>query len=70
MTALGVVTLAQDNVNTIGLFEQDLPAYWTKGSEPSGSSLSWAKDEFVGTVKSSIAGYNPGDKMKITAWIK
>jgi len=52
LTTLGVVSLAQDNVNTIGSFEQELPAYWTKGSEPSGSSLSWAKDEFMSMGRS------------------
>ncbi|MBU2444292.1 MAG: hypothetical protein KJ666_01795, partial [Bacteroidetes bacterium] len=36
---------SQSNINQIGSFEQDLPSYWTKGSEPGGSTLSWAKDQ-------------------------
>jgi hypothetical protein len=52
LTTLGVVSLAQESVNTIGSFEQDLPSYWTKGVEPSGSSLSWATDEFVSMGRS------------------
>ncbi|OGU71298.1 MAG: hypothetical protein A2V93_07190 [Ignavibacteria bacterium RBG_16_34_14] len=38
--------LAQSGINSIGSFEQNLPSYWTKGAEPSGSTLSWATDEF------------------------
>ena len=36
---------AQSQLNTVGSFEQTLPSYWTKGSEPSGATLSWATDE-------------------------
>ncbi len=34
----------QSEINSIGSFEQDLPSYWTKGNEPSGTTLSWATD--------------------------
>ena len=37
---------AQSGINSIGSFEQTLPSYWTKAAEPSGSTLSWATDEF------------------------
>ena len=37
--------LAQGSVTQIGSFEQDLPSYWTKGSEPGGSTLEWATDQ-------------------------
>lgn len=37
--------LAQSGINEFGSFEQSLPSYWTKGSEPSGSTLSWATDD-------------------------
>ena len=33
-------------INTIGGFEGSLPAYWTKGNQPGGSTLSWATDQF------------------------
>ncbi len=33
-------------INSVGGFEGDLPSYWTKGSEPGGATLTWAKDEF------------------------
>jgi hypothetical protein len=44
-----VITLiplrAQSQMNLIGSFEQTDPSYWTKGVEPGGSTLEWAKDE-------------------------
>ena len=52
LAVFGVVLLAQGNANTIGSFEQDLPSYWTKGSEPSGSTLSWATDEYLSMGRS------------------
>ena len=36
---------AQSAMNLVGSFEQTDPSYWTKGSEPSGSTLEWAQDE-------------------------
>ena len=36
---------AQSGINEIGSFEQQLPSYWTKGAEPTGSTLSWATDQ-------------------------
>ncbi|MCH7769964.1 MAG: T9SS type A sorting domain-containing protein [Bacteroidetes bacterium] len=32
-------------ISSIGGFEGDLPSYWTKGAEPSGSTLEWATDQ-------------------------
>ncbi|MCH7723014.1 MAG: hypothetical protein IIC76_06695 [Bacteroidetes bacterium] len=32
-------------ISSIGGFEGDLPSYWTKGTEPSGSTLEWATDQ-------------------------
>ncbi|MBU2494486.1 MAG: hypothetical protein KJ571_17825, partial [Bacteroidetes bacterium] len=43
---------AQSGINEYGSFEQDLPSYWTKGSEPGGATLTWAKDEFVSMGRS------------------
>jgi hypothetical protein len=43
---------AQSGINEIGSFEQSLPSYWTKGSEPTGSTLTWATDEFRSMGKS------------------
>ncbi len=40
------IIFAQAGYNEIGSFEQELPSYWSKGAEPSGSTLSWATDEF------------------------
>ncbi|TLY33383.1 MAG: hypothetical protein E6K56_01050, partial [Ignavibacteria bacterium] len=40
-------TFAQPvSLNTIGGFEGSLPSYWTKGNQPSTSTLSWATDQF------------------------
>ena len=44
--------LAQSGINSVGGFEQTLPSYWTKSAEPSGSTLSWATDEFRSMGKS------------------
>jgi len=38
---------AQSGINSIGSFEQEDPSYWHKGSEPGGSQLTWAKDQYV-----------------------
>jgi hypothetical protein len=35
----------QSGINEFGSFEQGLPSYWTKGTEPSGATLSWATDD-------------------------
>ena len=32
-------------INSIVSFEQGLPSYWTKGTEPAGATLTWAKDQ-------------------------
>lgn len=47
-----ITLLAQSGINSIGGFEQIRPSYWTKGAEPSGSTLSWATDEFISMGKS------------------
>ncbi|RMD99613.1 MAG: hypothetical protein D6814_05250, partial [Calditrichaeota bacterium] len=39
-------TALQAQINSIGGFEGDLPSYWTKGSEPAGATLTWARDEY------------------------
>ena len=44
--------LAQSGINSVGSFEQTLPSYWTKGAEPTGSTLSWATDEFLSMGRS------------------
>ncbi|MCL4548682.1 MAG: T9SS type A sorting domain-containing protein, partial [Bacteroidetes bacterium] len=33
-------------ISGIGSFEGELPSYWTKGTEPSGSTLTWATDQY------------------------
>ncbi|MBI3006545.1 MAG: hypothetical protein HYY49_14205, partial [Ignavibacteriales bacterium] len=40
------------NINTSGGFEGSLPSYWTKGNEPSGSTLTWATDQSVSLGRS------------------
>jgi hypothetical protein len=39
-------------LSSIGGFEGDMPSYWTKGAEPSGSTLEWATDQFHSLGKS------------------
>ncbi|MCZ7603929.1 MAG: T9SS type A sorting domain-containing protein [Melioribacteraceae bacterium] len=49
----GLLTIsAQSGINEFGSFEQDLPSYWTKSSEPAGATLTWASDEFVSMGRS------------------
>ena len=43
---------AQTGINEIGSFEQTEPAYWNKGSEPNGSTLTWASDQYLSLGKS------------------
>ena len=43
---------SQSTINEVGSFEQDLPSYWMKGSEPSGASLSWASDQSLSMGRS------------------
>ncbi len=45
MDQLTVEKLDIPQISEIGSFEQQLPSYWTKGSEPGNSTLSWATDE-------------------------
>ncbi len=49
---LEVEKLDIPEISAIGSFEQDLPSYWTKGSEPSGASLSWASDQSMSMGRS------------------
>ncbi|HEX9653010.1 MAG TPA: hypothetical protein VGA99_04820, partial [bacterium] len=35
----------QAQFHAVGGFESNLPSYWTKGSEPAGSTLTWATDQ-------------------------
>ncbi len=44
ITGTNLIT-AQSGVNLVGSFEQDLPSYWKKGNEPTGSTLTWATDQ-------------------------
>jgi hypothetical protein len=43
---------ASAQLSSIGGFEGDMPSYWTKGAEPTGSTLAWATDEFRSMGKS------------------
>ncbi len=43
---------AKVDAQYIGGFEGDMPSYWTKGAEPSGSTLEWATDQFHSLGKS------------------
>ena len=43
---LTVEKLDVPEINLAGGFEGSLPAYWTKGNEPGGSTLAWATDQF------------------------
>jgi hypothetical protein len=43
---------AQSGINQFGSFEQDMPSYWNKGSEPAGASLSWASDQYISLGRS------------------
>jgi hypothetical protein len=45
MDQLTVEKLDIPTISEIGSFEQGLPSYWTKGSEPGGATLSWATDD-------------------------
>jgi hypothetical protein len=52
MDDLTVEKLDLPELNDIGSFEQTLPSYWTKGSEPTGATLTWATDQFRSMGKS------------------
>ncbi len=52
MDDIKVEKLLIPGINQIGSFEQNLPSYWTKGNEPSGTTLSWATDEFTSMGRS------------------
>ncbi|RPI64146.1 MAG: hypothetical protein EHM44_03755, partial [Ignavibacteriales bacterium] len=52
LIASQVPLFPQSGINEFGSFEQVLPSYWTKGTEPSGATLSWATDEFISMGKS------------------
>ncbi|MCK9280764.1 MAG: hypothetical protein M0P71_09090, partial [Melioribacteraceae bacterium] len=45
MIAGVTISNAQQGVNIVGSFEQELPSYWMKGNEPAGATLSWATDQ-------------------------
>ena len=38
---------AQYTLKAVGGFEGNTPAFWTKGNEPTGTTLSWATDQFI-----------------------
>jgi hypothetical protein len=50
--AIQIPLHAQSGINEFGSFEQQIPAYWTKGAEPGGSTLSWATDQYRSMNKS------------------
>ena len=52
MDDLHVEKLDLPDINAIGSFEQTLPSYWNKGTEPSGATLTWATDQFRSMGKS------------------
>ena len=43
---LDVQKIDMPQVAAVGGFEGTLPAFWTKGSQPSGATLSWATDQY------------------------
>jgi protein involved in polysaccharide export with SLBB domain len=43
---LTVEKLDAPDLNAIGGFESPLPSYWTIGNQPSGSTVSWATDQY------------------------
>jgi hypothetical protein len=67
VVAIQIPVQAQSGINEFGSFEQQLPSYWTKGAEPSGSKLSWATDQFRSMGKSlKIEKTSTGDS---ASWI-
>ena len=38
---------AQSKLDQIGGFESNLPAFWNIGNQPSGSTLTWATDQYI-----------------------
>ncbi len=52
MDDLNVEKLALPDLNAIGSFEQPLPSYWNKATEPTGATLTWATDQFRSMGKS------------------
>ena len=62
-------TFAQPvSLNTIGGFEGSLPSYWTKGNQPSTSTLSWATDQFR-SLGHSLKISKPSTTPDSAAWI-
>jgi hypothetical protein len=55
-------------ISGIGSFEQTLPSYWTKGSEPAGATLSWATDQFR-SMGHSLKIAKPSATADSAAWI-
>src|SRR3989338_7065510 len=47
---LTVTKLDVPQISGIGGFEQTLPSFWTVGSQPSGSTVTWATDQFPSLV--------------------
>ena len=44
---LTITKLDIPEIANVGGFESSLPAFWTKGNEPSGATLTWATDQFL-----------------------
>jgi len=47
-----VNSIAQSGFKDIGGFESEMPSYWTIGSQPDGSTLTWATDDFLSLGRS------------------
>jgi len=56
------------SLNTIGGFEGTLPSYWTRGNQPSSSTLSWATDQFA-SLGHSLKITKPSTTPDSAAWI-
>ncbi|MHB8338367.1 MAG: hypothetical protein ACYDEE_13220, partial [Ignavibacteriaceae bacterium] len=43
---LNITKLPTPDLNAVGGFESSLPSYWNIGNQPSGSTLTWATDQY------------------------
>ncbi|MCK5591540.1 MAG: hypothetical protein KAI72_06260, partial [Candidatus Pacebacteria bacterium] len=64
---LKIEKLLFPEVSGIGSFEQDLPSYWTKGSEPGTSTLVWAEDQSF-ALSRSLKIMKPGTTDTLAMW--
>jgi FlgD Ig-like domain len=47
MMVLMISSIKAQNFNSIAGFENNLPAFWNIGNQPSGATLTWATDQYV-----------------------